>query len=480
MTKTGILAQAKPNGSALLYRAPVDVSASVALTISNDGTGAAASVGVKPYDQKLTLDAATYKFHRGDVISTHRFALDSSIRYDAITPGTVITSTSQESKATFVGFSPPALTTIYVKEDTIQRYTVTSVGDAAPGDTVTKGAAPDDTTAIVYDIIPDGLNFTLITGSRTINGSGTDFVDGDILTTPNGSFTIETGGLGTSNDAFIFSSTTAGGTYTSNLNSLAKIILFGDRTFRFDVADTSLTGRDFRLSTTVNGEWGGNGIVGDADDGTEITTGKTVNGTAGSPGAYIEYDFSQIVTPSAVYYYDGGTGTPANNQYGGNDSSFAFSNVFTFDEIFVSDLIGTWTNLSDSFSVGGTLFTVNSQTSGKWGYVSAQDGASLEIVLGPNSSPFIATDTFKDLPYTSVRSTATVDAVVVDVTDIDGEHYILEGKSMTANTQERITSLVLGPGEGIVVNSASANNSFNVVGFEDVSDDFSLRYYPVD
>ena len=53
----------------MLYDAPVDQSASAVLTISNDGTGAAYDVAIKDYDQNLTLDATTYKLHRGDVIT---------------------------------------------------------------------------------------------------------------------------------------------------------------------------------------------------------------------------------------------------------------------------------------------------------------------------------------------------------------------------------------------------------------------------
>ena len=68
--------------------------------------------------------------------------------------------------------------------------------------------------------------------------------------------------------------------------------LFDDRTYRFDVADSSMSGRDFSLSTTVNGEFGPDGVhAGNSDDGTQFTTGKTTSGTHGQSGAYIQYDF---------------------------------------------------------------------------------------------------------------------------------------------------------------------------------------------
>ena len=71
MAKQGLLAQSRPaaNTDTVLYRAPIDQSASTVLTIANDGTGSTFDVAVKDYDQKLTLDASTYKLHEGDLIT---------------------------------------------------------------------------------------------------------------------------------------------------------------------------------------------------------------------------------------------------------------------------------------------------------------------------------------------------------------------------------------------------------------------------
>ena len=63
------------------------------------------------------------------------------------------------------------------------------------------------------------------------------------------------------------------------------ITVFGDRSYRFDVSDSSMSGLVFALSTTVNGQWGPDGTAGNSDDGTEYTTGKTSSGTAGSGGS---------------------------------------------------------------------------------------------------------------------------------------------------------------------------------------------------
>ena len=118
MAKTGILAQSKPAATTntLLYSAPINASASAALTVSNDGTGAAYRVALKQFDQQLTLDAATYLFHPGDVITNYAFNIDTPITADDLTAGEVITSADGEKKAIFESYVVPDLTTIYVKE----------------------------------------------------------------------------------------------------------------------------------------------------------------------------------------------------------------------------------------------------------------------------------------------------------------------------------------------------------------------------
>ena len=68
MANQGILGQAKPTTGSVLYAAPADRSASLAIRVANDGTASTFDVALKDYDQKLTLDASTYKLHKGDVI----------------------------------------------------------------------------------------------------------------------------------------------------------------------------------------------------------------------------------------------------------------------------------------------------------------------------------------------------------------------------------------------------------------------------
>ena len=122
-----------------------------------------------------------------------------------------------------------------------------------------------------------------------MNGSGTEFTDGDSITASGGATgTISSGGVGTAANEFTF--TTSGGTEDLYLGTTLSVL--GDRTYRFDVSDSSMSGLVFKLSETVNGEWGPDGTAGNTDDGTEYTTGKTTNGTAGSSGAYVQYDLT--------------------------------------------------------------------------------------------------------------------------------------------------------------------------------------------
>lgn len=480
MAKSGLLAQAFPAAAALLYRAPIDATASAVLTVAADATGGNYSVGVKDYDQEVTLDASTYAFHKGDIISNEVWTLDNQIDQNQVTWGSDILSTDAEKSAKFHSFVKPSATNIYVKTVSLRRITVESnTGDFAVGDTLTTGASPDDTTAVIYEAYSSGADFIVVVGPSTINGAGAEFTDADVVTsTSGGTATVSAGGVSAAFDSFIFSTTTAGGIYGSYYSD--QIIFFDDRNYVFDVSDASMTGRTFRLSTDINGEWGPDGIFGNEDDGTEYTIGKTVTGTPGNAGASVAYDFGVQTPPTPLYYYDAGTGTSSNADYGGEDRFLSLTSEVTYTQIRVYDVIGTWSNNTDTFLAGNTTFTVTAQSGGKWGIVKESSGATLRISLGINSSAFIATDTFLDAPAGEVaQALAEISSVDVDVTDIPNASYIVNTKALSAAAVEKITSLVVGPGQSVVVESSAQHISYNLVGFEDVSTEITpLVYIP--
>ena len=259
MAKSGILGQSKPAATTntILYKAPIDKSASAVLTIANDGTGAAYDIALKDYDQNLTMDASTYLFHEGDVVTNHRFTLDQNFTTSTpISPGDTITSTDAEKKAKFHGFYIPEFTTINVKtEDLTIITTEGQSGDFNLGDTITKGSSPNTTTAVLYDTYTSGSNRILIVGPRTLNGTGTEFAAADALASSSGgSTTISTGGVaGSATEEFIFSADAS--TYGFYHRTLGDFLLTftADRAYRFDVSDSSMSGRLLRLSSTVNG-----------------------------------------------------------------------------------------------------------------------------------------------------------------------------------------------------------------------------------
>ena len=478
MARQGLLAQSKPNGAALLYSAPVDTSASAVLKIANDGTGAAYDVALRDFDQELVVDSANYLLHKGDVITGYRVNIDTDVSADTFTPGATFTSSSGESTMKFESFFIPPTTDVYIKSVSIRDLSLEGVtGDFSLGDTITKGTGGDTTTAVIYAANGEFISI----GPSTINGAGTEFTDGDdISSSSGGTGTVALGGVGTASDKFIFSETTIGGTYQKTLSSL-----FADRTYRFDVSDSSMTGLLFKLSETENGEWGPDGLApadpsDSGDGGTEYTTGKTTNGTAGSAGAYVQYDFSANATPpQQLFWYEGDLTTAANASYGGPSDTFTISSNVTYTEFYAYDLEGTWTNSVDTFEYSGITYTVEGQTAGPYGIVSDYTSTTLKVILGPGSAEFAGTNTFFDVPRDNdaTRDEVTVSSVTTAKDAIDTNTLIADGVTNSANNVGTITSLVVGPGQRVHVSSATQNNVFSLIGFEDASSEYTTRVF---
>ena len=482
MSKQGLLASAKPGATTntVLYKAPIDASASTVLSVTaQGGSNTSYDVAVKDYDQHVVLDASTYKLHTGDVFTGYRFNLGTAVGADqGLNVNQLLTSADGEKTAVFESFYIPPFTSIVVKNVAIRSIAVESVtGTFAVGNTISKGSGGNTSVATIFAVASGSGGSTLYIGPSTLNGSGTEFTDGDSITASGGATgTISSGGVGTAANEFTF--TTSGGTEDLYLGTTLSVL--GDRTYRFDVSDSSMSGLVFKLSETVNGEWGPDGTAGNTDDGTEYTTGKTTNGTAGSSGAYVQYDLTANTSlPASLYFYEGTTGTAANSNYGGSDRIINTSSSYCYDSVYVYNVSGTWVDNSDTFTYNGVTYTVTSQTAGPYGYVRDYTGTALYVVLGEGSANIAGSDTFLDNPKlaTGARSTVTVSSVTSSGATVETKHYIRKDNAITANTTEEIKSLVIGPGQRLVVENNDADCSFTLVGFEDSSTGFTTRAY---
>ena len=482
MAKQGILAKSKPSAATntLLYSAPIDASASTVLTVNEQGgSGTTYDVALKNYDQKMTLGASNYKLHTGDVVTGYRMTLNTPLPASAgLSAGTTLTSISGEASFNFESFYLPAFTEIVVKVRAIRALTLESTsGTFAVGETFSTGTAPNATTATIFAAAEGSGTYTVYIGPSTINGSGAEFAAGDsVSSSGSATGTISTGGIGAAVNEFTF--TESGGTEDLYLGTVLTV--FSDRVYRFNVADSSLSGLDFSLSTVVNGEWGPDGTAGNSDDGTEYTTGRTTNGTAGSSGAYIQYDLTANSSlPATLYYYEGTTGTAANSNYGGTDRLIATSSSYSYDSIFVYNVVGSWQNSVDTFAYNGVTYTVTGQTAGAYGFVRDYSSTNLYIIKGVGSADFTTSDTFLDVPAinTGTRTAVTVSSITTATTAVETKHYLRKDNSLAQDTTEEIKSLVIGPGQRLIVECAAAEASFALIGFEDASSEFTLRTY---
>ena len=483
MAKQGILAKSKPSGATntLLYSSSVETSASTVLTVNEQGgSGTTYDVALKNYDQKMTLGASNYLLHEGDVITGYLMTLNTALPATAnLTGGTTITSSSGEDTFKFESFYIPPFTEIVVKKRAVRAVTIESVsGTFAVGETFVTGSGGNTATATIY-AVAQGSGSTIVSiGPTTLAGSGSEFAAGDSITASGGATgTIATGGIGTANNEFTF--TESGGTEQMYLG--VTLTVFTDRTYRFNVADSTMSGVLFKISTTVNGEYGPDGdFTATSDNGTEFTTGKTTNGTAGSSGAYVQYDFTQDSSlTGSLYVYEGTTSGNAGAGYGGSDRYLTTSDAFTYTQLYVYDITGTWTNSTDTFLFGGVTYTITAKTAGAYGFIRSYSGTTAYVIKGTGSADFTTSSTFQDCPKLAgaSRTAVTVSSIDVASTAVETQEYLRKDNTLAADSAEEIKSLVIGPGERLIVECAAAEANFVLIGFEDASTGFTTRTY---
>lgn len=290
-----------------------------------------------------------------------------------------------------------------------------------------------------------------------------------------------------------------------------------DRTYRFLQNDASNTGHSLRFQVT--GET------------TEYTTGVSVVGTAGSAGSYTQIDISSTTSNNLNIVDLDETGL------GGG---VTIDNNPLYTSIYVYDVDGV-ISVTDSFNTGSGSNDVGAVHIGPYGYVHSYSGSALKVSLGLNSVAFSertttvtgtngqrtitvgsatglvkgmavsgtgiasgariasisgttvtlsiantgavsGTGTFEHMFYDSPREMGVVRSLVkvsslTAVTDVNAEDYVLFDKSLATKVTDKNTSIVIGPGQSIVVNSSVADLSYVLNGFEDTTSDFEVLHY---
>jgi hypothetical protein len=128
---------------------------------------------------------------------------------------------------------------------------------------------------------------------------------------------------------------------------------------------------------------------------------------------------------------------------------------------------GTGTNQSFSIAVNGSGAATVTILNGGKGHVASDTITVLDSQLGGGGA--------SNLTFT-VGTVST--AIHVDVDEIEPQDYIMYGKSINANTTDKNSSIVVGPGQNIMVYSSAADLSYVVTGFETVSDDYVVLNTP--
>lgn len=302
--------------------------------------------------------------------------------------------------------------------------------------------------------------------------------------------------------------------------SSGNLALNAGRIYRFTQTDSSNTAHPLRFS--------------DSSMGTPLyTAGVTNSGTPGSAGSYTQIDLAGSAL-TTIYTL---STTVDEVSYG---SQFSIDSDPSYTEIFVYDVSNT-PNPTDTFSSGDTTLitqTISYVSSAPYGYVQDFTSTSLRVSLGYKSSSFstvttsisgssgastltvgsatglalgmsvsgsnvgtgaVITDISGTTITVSVANTAAVSttgtfnhrfydtplvaaasrtfAEVSSYTDIDAADYIFYDKAITGNATDKNSSIVVGPGQSLMVYSAVNTLSYSVDGFEDATTDWTTVHY---
>ena len=473
-TNTGVLGAVKPAAATetTLFKNDVFSSATGTVIVNCDNSGADTyNISLRQWDQALTLDATTYKLHRGDLVSNVKWSLSASIPLQDAIPGTKFTSTDGEKCAYLLDVVDPAITTYLVRYESLIAFTLENVADGASsanpdyanGETVSNGGGVSGT---VYEFVPgvdsDGV---LWVGNVT----GGTFAEGDVLTggSSTTSGTVSVGGIATAVNRFVFNDGAGGTVY--RLQNQIQPELLTDRVYRFDVSHTSMTGIDLRFSEFAGGTNSGQA---------EYTTGKTTSGTAGSANAYVQYDLSGAELVAQWYPFDF-----ADANYDDDSQYFVFSQEYTFNEVWVytqvdeglKDVSG-WV-ITDSFTYRDVTYAIDAIAGDSYGTVLNWDDANgiAYVTNGPGSALWVGTDTFLDVPRQTATSKAT--ATISSVSNTDAADVIINADAIAQSASEERKGIIVGPGQSVKVEATNGRVNFVLDAFQDTVSELATTLY---
>ena len=235
---------------------------------------------------------------------------------------------------------------------------------------------------------------------------------------------------------------------------LASVLIRTDRTYKFDLADSSNNNYPLKFSADES-----EGPNADPSPGTEYTAGVSKVGTAGTSGAYT----SLVVTSSTeINLFAYADGSPSGSTLGVG-FSLAVDEDPSFEEIYIYDVKGETLVAGDSFTVNSVTYTVlaSGVTPGPFGYVQSYDpvNAHLKIALGEGSAGFTAGTQFYDTPTLNngVRTIGeVVDGKILTVGTIGAADGSRQAGTYTISAPSGTTGSGTGDTYSIVVDGSGA------------------------
>ena len=360
-------APAATTNTVLYSTSQLNTASTVLLATERGGSAATYRVGLKDYTQKLTLDASSYKFNRGNPVSSYKLGVAPGISRSDATPGLQISSADFAKTASILDVVVDnSVITNYVKVKTYTSIGIDATGISGTfqgGETVTGGTSGVSATfrgigttmnIEIADIASGATTLKMSDGTASVGSSY--FVLSDGIT----GYTAEVILVGTPT---FYSGTTGGANVTvtrAQFGTSAAAHRSGQMVSFFQDAGTTTTineGAQFQVADTTLTVTDGTVIV----SGQYLRVGNEIMLCTGVVGNDLSVTRGQWGTTDAAHA-DGATVTPM------SQGSQAMVNWF--------DSAETVTGGTSSATVD-TQFTATSSaiytTGFVWGTVSGQE-----------------------------------------------------------------------------------------------------------